>query len=569
MDAGSELYSKASGPLHGGVTRPGPRPRPSTGSSWSLPGSCCAAARPRRPGPRAGRPTQVGIRRRGNWPAAQTRAPPRSSSAPARPRPAPAPSRAPHLLAADETAGVWPTAPFLEHLANTSPETARPWLADHATQLAAVGPLVLGALLRLADADALTPANIRRLLLHVTPPCRDAGRGGESVAPARGQLGGQPPGACTRRGLAPRRRGTAVGHCRPRARRLPGLRHACRRAHAGREPLPELTEILRLEWAARLPDHDVTGLLPSKSTYADHGFRTGTVMSRAAGPPERCGPGRGPGRGSAPARPGARRSPWSPHRRNRRPVRMAPVLAALHRNGTFVAGGGARTRCRAGGVRPQVREVRRNAPGQAPGTGAVAGASALECVGRGCRLLPVPVHTDGAGSAAVVAVDLQGAGLVVEVVAAQVVDGAAAAGDADPAASMVALFVDAGGAVGVVADRAAAVPDLGREVLHAAVGGAADPGLSAEVDLWVDADVAGRAVDPSRRAGLAGSEAGTASGARARAATAAARIRFFIMSHRYGSSASGRATHPQVHSGARAHGGCRWLPGTGCARADG
>lgn len=51
------------------------------------------------------------------------------------------------------------------------------------------------------------------------------------------------------------------------------------------------------------------------------------------------------------------------------------------------------------------------------------------------------------GSAAVVPVDFQGAGLVVEVVAAQVVDGSAAAGDAHPAAGGVALFVDAGGAV--------------------------------------------------------------------------------------------------------------------------
>ncbi|MGW3464013.1 hypothetical protein ACWDE9_32425, partial [Streptomyces olivaceoviridis] len=36
---------------------------------------------------------------------------------------------------------------------------------------------------------------------------------------------------------------------------------ACRRAHAGREPLPELTEVLQRQWAARLPDHDVIGLL--------------------------------------------------------------------------------------------------------------------------------------------------------------------------------------------------------------------------------------------------------------------------------------------------------------------
>jgi hypothetical protein len=82
-----------------------------------------------------------------------------------------------HLLAADETVGAWSAAPFLEHLATASPETVRRWLADHAVQLAPAGPLVLGALLRLADADALTPADIRRLLPHVTarpplPGCR-------------------------------------------------------------------------------------------------------------------------------------------------------------------------------------------------------------------------------------------------------------------------------------------------------------------------------------------------------------------------------------------------------------
>ncbi len=102
-------------------------------------------------------------------------------------------------------------------------------------------------------------------------------------------------------------------------------------------------------------------------------------------------------------------------------------------------------------------------------------------------------------SAAVVAVDFQGVGLVVEVVAAQIVDGSAAAGDAYPASGVVALFVDAGGSVGVVVDGAAAVTYGGRQVLQAAVGGPAYPGLPAEVDLWVDADAAGRAVDPCPR----------------------------------------------------------------------
>ncbi len=34
-----------------------------------------------------------------------------------------------------------------------------------------------------------------------------------------------------------------------------------RRAHAEHRPLPEMTEVLKREWAARLPEHDITGLL--------------------------------------------------------------------------------------------------------------------------------------------------------------------------------------------------------------------------------------------------------------------------------------------------------------------
>ncbi|MFC8863261.1 hypothetical protein BCL80_11547 [Streptomyces avidinii] len=75
-----------------------------------------------------------------------------------------------HLLLADEENGTWPAAPFLEHLNTTAPDTARPWLAAHAEQLAAEGPGALDALLRLALADALTPAGIRSLLPHITAP---------------------------------------------------------------------------------------------------------------------------------------------------------------------------------------------------------------------------------------------------------------------------------------------------------------------------------------------------------------------------------------------------------------
>ncbi|MGW0564447.1 hypothetical protein ACWDZ4_28550 [Streptomyces sp. NPDC003016] len=85
-----------------------------------------------------------------------------------------------HLLLADEENGVWPAAPFLEHLAHTAPDTARPWLAAHAEQVAASGPGALDALLRLALADALTPAGVRSLLPYITVPA------GPGAPPGRG-----------------------------------------------------------------------------------------------------------------------------------------------------------------------------------------------------------------------------------------------------------------------------------------------------------------------------------------------------------------------------------------------
>lgn len=84
-----------------------------------------------------------------------------------------------HLLLADEENGVWPAAPFLEHLNTTAPDTARPWLAAHAEQLAAEGPAVLDALLRLALADVLTPATVRSLLPHITAPAAPGAPSGQ------------------------------------------------------------------------------------------------------------------------------------------------------------------------------------------------------------------------------------------------------------------------------------------------------------------------------------------------------------------------------------------------------
>ncbi|MFG2359707.1 hypothetical protein [Streptomyces sp. NPDC048521] len=170
---------------------------------------------------------------------------------------------APHLLAADETVGAWPAAPFLERLATASPATARPWLADHAVQLAAAGPLVLGALLRLADAGALTPADIQRLLPHVTirPPAEMPAEEASLERRLMASWAGNLP--------MPARDGDWLLVVEALLKDTVDLGHAGylayhaarRRAHAGHEPLPELTEVLRREWAARLPDHDVIGLL--------------------------------------------------------------------------------------------------------------------------------------------------------------------------------------------------------------------------------------------------------------------------------------------------------------------
>lgn len=178
---------------------------------------------------------------------------------------------APHLLLADEASGVWPAAPFLEHVAAVAPQAARPWLAGHAVQLAAAGPYVLGALLRLADAGALSPAGVRLLLPHVTarPP---AGTPAEEASLSRRMAaswaGNLPMPARDGDWLfvveALLKDTVDIGHTGYLA-----FEAARRRAHAGQEPagaarreaLPDLMEVLQREWAARLPEHDITGLL--------------------------------------------------------------------------------------------------------------------------------------------------------------------------------------------------------------------------------------------------------------------------------------------------------------------
>lgn len=170
---------------------------------------------------------------------------------------------APHLLLTDETPGTWPAAPFLEHLAATAPGMAGPWLAGHAAELAPAGPRVLGALLRLADAGVLPPAGVRRLLPHVLSPAPCGEPAEHADVPRRlvAAWAGTLP--------VPVRDGDWVlvaeellkdavdlGHAGWRA-----WREERRRAHAARRPLPELTDVLKRQWAARLPEHDITGLL--------------------------------------------------------------------------------------------------------------------------------------------------------------------------------------------------------------------------------------------------------------------------------------------------------------------
>ncbi|GHG13532.1 hypothetical protein GCM10017667_54320 [Streptomyces filamentosus] len=170
---------------------------------------------------------------------------------------------APHLLLADESAGVWPAAPFLEHLAAAAPETAGRWLAGHAAELAPAGPHVLGALLRLADAGALPPAGVRRLLPHVLAPARPGQPAEDADVPRRLM-------ACWAGTLPlPVRDRDWVLVAEELLKDAVDLTHAGhrayrderRRAHAERRPLPELTEVLTREWATRLPEHDITGLL--------------------------------------------------------------------------------------------------------------------------------------------------------------------------------------------------------------------------------------------------------------------------------------------------------------------
>ncbi|MFC8704904.1 hypothetical protein ACFUIV_22335 [Streptomyces anulatus] len=207
-------------------------------------------------------PGQAEARERAGW------ADPRATtfffgSAPAAPWLRALQEHAPHLLLTDDSAGTWPAAPFLEHLAATAPKAAGQWLDGHAAELAPAGPHVLAALLRLADAGALPPAGVRRLLPHVLSPARSGEPAEHADVPRRlvaGWAGTLP---------VPARDGDWVLVAEELLKDAVDLGHAGwrawrderRRAHAERRPLPELTDVLTRQWAARLPEHDITGLL--------------------------------------------------------------------------------------------------------------------------------------------------------------------------------------------------------------------------------------------------------------------------------------------------------------------
>ncbi|MFD7859038.1 hypothetical protein ACFV6B_32855 [Streptomyces microflavus] len=166
-----------------------------------------------------------------------------------------------HLLLADDENGVWPAAPFLKHLAHTAPETAREWLAAHAAGLAATGPVVLHALLRLADAGVLPPAGVRKLLRHVLVPARPGDEHADVprrlVANWAAHLPQQARDGQWIPVIEALLKDTIdLGHAGYQA--FQALRT---RAPDERRPPPELTGVLAREWAARLPEHDVTSLL--------------------------------------------------------------------------------------------------------------------------------------------------------------------------------------------------------------------------------------------------------------------------------------------------------------------
>ncbi|MEV6426006.1 hypothetical protein [Streptomyces sp. NPDC051662] len=174
LDVWPELYSLASGTLHGAGADPGRPARLYTG--------LLAAARellvplPARAArvleltahQRPGRAEALEIAR---WSDARATAHFFSS------QPAPVwlgvlAEHAPHLLDADPGAGGrWPAAPFLTHVARMDPAAARAWMSAHAEPVAAAGRLAVNAVLALAcRSGAVVPAaQVRAVFQQAVP----------------------------------------------------------------------------------------------------------------------------------------------------------------------------------------------------------------------------------------------------------------------------------------------------------------------------------------------------------------------------------------------------------------
>ncbi|MFE7485166.1 hypothetical protein [Streptomyces sp. NPDC057552] len=283
LDVWGEVYGKTSGTLHGAGADPA--------RAAALYGEVLAAARELLvplPG-RAARvlqlaafadPGRAEALELAGW------ADPRATAYFFRSGPAPAwlgvlDEHAEHLLLADEASGAWPASPFLEHLATAAPDTARPWLAARAEQLAAGGPGALDALLRLALAGALAPAGVRTLLPYATAPARPgapSGQGGFARRLAARWARTLAPGARDGDWLVVAETLLKDAVDAEHAGHL-ALQAVLERAHAAQDaaeagPAPgpgaaraaaqadlELEEAIARQGADRLPGHDVAGLL--------------------------------------------------------------------------------------------------------------------------------------------------------------------------------------------------------------------------------------------------------------------------------------------------------------------
>ncbi|MFJ8078865.1 hypothetical protein ACIQ7Q_34245 [Streptomyces sp. NPDC096176] len=181
---------------------------------------------------------------------------------------------APHLLQVDEVTGFWPAAPFFIRLAATAPESAMPWLASHAVQLAAAGQHAVKVLLHLAIEGTLGAAEVRLLLPYVLAPARagevaeEAGFSRRMAARWAGTLDvAARDGDWVLVAEALLKDVVDVEYAAFRAMRAVNARHGT----GGRAPAGpgrrvsaadlEAAQALKQGFAARLPDHDIAGLL--------------------------------------------------------------------------------------------------------------------------------------------------------------------------------------------------------------------------------------------------------------------------------------------------------------------